>query len=90
VIEFRCPACGFRVFNRRYSRCEGCGAGLPAELLLSDADIELRERRQAELNRMFLATAPRRSGWRGVVDDLVKPMPDSVSSYWWLHWPFWP
>jgi predicted RNA-binding Zn-ribbon protein involved in translation (DUF1610 family) len=24
-----CPACGFRVFNRRYPKCESCGAELP-------------------------------------------------------------
>lgn len=24
-----CPACGFRVFNRRYPKCESCGATLP-------------------------------------------------------------
>jgi len=24
-----CPECGFRVFNRRYPKCESCGAVLP-------------------------------------------------------------
>ncbi len=27
-----CPACGFRVFNRRYPKCESCGAELPADI----------------------------------------------------------
>jgi len=43
VTEFRCPACGFRVFNRRCPDCEGCGKPLPAELLLSAEDVAQRE-----------------------------------------------
>lgn len=33
--RFRCPECGFRIFNRRVAKCESCGAALPAELLLT-------------------------------------------------------
>jgi len=33
--RFRCPACGFAVYNRRVSTCESCGANLPEELLLT-------------------------------------------------------
>ena len=28
-----CPACGFRVFNRRYPKCESCGAELPESIV---------------------------------------------------------
>lgn len=35
ATQYRCPACGFRIFNRRVARCESCSAPLPAELLLS-------------------------------------------------------
>jgi hypothetical protein len=30
-----CPACGFRVFNRRYPKCESCGAELPESIVYS-------------------------------------------------------
>ena len=33
--EFRCPACGFRIFNRRLAACESCGDALPPDLLYS-------------------------------------------------------
>jgi hypothetical protein len=31
--KLSCPACGFQVFNRRYSKCEQCAAELPSSLL---------------------------------------------------------
>jgi hypothetical protein len=30
-----CPACGFRVFNRRYPKCESCGAELQEPIVYS-------------------------------------------------------
>lgn len=33
-----CSACGFRVFNRRYPKCERCGSALPASLLLPEEE----------------------------------------------------
>ncbi|MDQ6684648.1 MAG: hypothetical protein M3Z16_05925 [Pseudomonadota bacterium] len=35
-----CPACGFEIFNRRYPRCESCGAALPDSLVYSEAERE--------------------------------------------------
>jgi hypothetical protein len=48
-----CPQCGFRIFNRRYPRCEGCGANLPDSLIYSDAEIAAMQaqERQAALER---------------------------------------
>ncbi len=31
----RCPECGFAVFNRRYPKCESCGAMLPESIVYS-------------------------------------------------------
>lgn len=39
MSEFRCPACEFRVFNRRLSHCERCGAELPASVRFSEEDL---------------------------------------------------
>jgi len=39
AARYRCPKCGFRIFNRRVSKCESCGAALPSELLFSQEQI---------------------------------------------------
>ena len=45
--SWNCPACGFRVFNRRYPKCESCGAQLPQSLLYTDLELSaLREQEQ--------------------------------------------
>ena len=41
--RFRCPACGFAIFNRRIKNCESCKVDLPPELLFTSQQI-------AELN----------------------------------------
>lgn len=33
-----CPACGFRVFNRRYPKCESCGKALPDTIVYTAAE----------------------------------------------------
>jgi hypothetical protein len=38
-MEPKCQACGFRVFNRRYPKCESCG-----EVLASGIALSLQER----------------------------------------------
>jgi hypothetical protein len=38
--RWSCPSCGFHVYNRRYPKCESCGAALPEALLLSPAERE--------------------------------------------------
>lgn len=37
--RFRCPACGFQIFNRRVAKCEGCGGQLPEELLYTPEEV---------------------------------------------------
>jgi|GEM_PF-6587569 hypothetical protein len=48
MVDFRCPACGFRVFNRAYPTCEGCSALLPSEFLFSKAEIARRKRAEVQ------------------------------------------
>lgn len=33
-----CPECGFEVFNRRYPKCESCGAVLPESIVYSTTE----------------------------------------------------
>ena len=40
-LRFRCPSCGFAVFNRRVAKCESCAAPLPANFLFTPADLTL-------------------------------------------------
>ena len=37
--RFRCPTCGFAVFNRRVATCESCSSTLPANFLFTPADL---------------------------------------------------
>jgi len=34
----RCPECGFQVFNRRYPKCESCGAELPETIVYTPVE----------------------------------------------------
>jgi hypothetical protein len=36
--QYRCPACGFSIFNRRLAVCESCGGALPPDLLFSSEE----------------------------------------------------
>jgi len=58
-----CPKCGFRVFNRRYPKCERCGAALPESIVYSAEELAaLREReRKEELERQRERSAEK---WR--------------------------
>jgi hypothetical protein len=64
--QYLCPACGFRIFNRRYPRCEACGQDLPQSLLLSPEDRQAldaeHEKSRRERERVELARRRRKSG----------------------------
>jgi threonine synthase len=49
---FRCPACGFTVFNRRVPRCEKCGEALPSDLRYSERDLALIAAEEARVARV--------------------------------------
>jgi hypothetical protein len=63
-----CPDCGFRIYNRRFPKCEACGAALPESLVYSPIErFELQleeEERSLERDRRtvaepFFLTSPR-------------------------------
>jgi uncharacterized membrane protein YgcG len=53
LTEMSCPACGFRVFNRRYAKCERCASDLPPALVYSEQ--ERRALLEVEKERLSLA-----------------------------------
>jgi hypothetical protein len=62
-MNFACPSCGFRVFNRRYSKCERCGKDLPSEMLLTSAqinklDTDAESSRRAQQSRAAADSMP--------------------------------
>ena len=66
TVDLSCPACGFRVFNRRYPKCERCKCTLPASLLLSEQERQaLRKREEDELNSALERSRIRRSRTAG-------------------------
>jgi hypothetical protein len=50
--RFRCPACGFAVFNRRVSACESCKAPLPASLRFNDDELARLEKESARIDKI--------------------------------------
>ena len=53
-----CPACGFRVFNRRCPECESCGSELPEWLVYSSSERQelLAADEQRDLERARTAS----------------------------------
>jgi anti-sigma factor RsiW len=37
-MDYNCQECGFKVFNRRYPKCESCGAALAQGVALSTTE----------------------------------------------------
>ncbi len=50
--RFRCPACGFAVFNRRVPHCERCHVALPPSLLFDAEDLQRLEDEAQRLQRV--------------------------------------
>lgn len=50
--RFRCPACGFAVFNRRLPACESCHAPLPAQFQFTAAERALIEEDAARMEKI--------------------------------------
>lgn len=68
-----CPACGFRVFNRRYPKCESCGAVLPESIAYTEVErhalLAADEARQLENDR--LERAPEIADFGTLSDDAL-------------------
>jgi ribosomal protein L37AE/L43A len=47
--RYRCPACNFRIYNRRSAHCEKCGGPIPKELRFSAQDVEFLAREDAAI-----------------------------------------
>ena len=50
--KFRCPGCGFTVFNRRVAACESCKAPLPANLMFSGKELARLEEESARIAKI--------------------------------------
>jgi predicted RNA-binding Zn-ribbon protein involved in translation (DUF1610 family) len=54
VVNLKCPNCETTIYSRVHRLCRACGFALPAELLLTDAEIhhfeeKMREEKNAQL-----------------------------------------
>jgi len=70
--RFRCPACGFRVYNRRVRYCEKCKAALPPEFQYTEAELAKIEEERRKNEESVQRSRERRdvsvdfgSGWLG-------------------------
>ena len=50
--RFRCPACGFTVFNRRVAACESCKAPLPENLRFSESELARLEEESVRIEKI--------------------------------------
>jgi transcription initiation factor TFIIIB Brf1 subunit/transcription initiation factor TFIIB len=46
-MGFKCPQCQCVIYSRKHKVCGNCGATLPAELLLTKAQVEALEKERA-------------------------------------------
>lgn len=53
--RFRCPACGFAIFNRRIQQCESCKAALPPNLLFNAEDLSRLQAEAEQVEKIRLA-----------------------------------
>jgi hypothetical protein len=45
----KCPECGFSIFNRRFAKCESCGALLPTSIVYTADELKaLAEKDKAD------------------------------------------
>jgi hypothetical protein len=49
-VSLHCPKCGGVIYTRRNKLCGFCGAQLPTEFLLSDAEIAALDKAEAARN----------------------------------------
>lgn len=50
--RFKCPACGFAVFNRRVAHCESCKAPLPAAMMYTADDLAHLDAEAARIDKI--------------------------------------
>jgi hypothetical protein len=53
-MSFKCPNCKVKIYSRALRRCRACGFELPAELLLSEAQIRYHEEKMEREKKAML------------------------------------
>jgi hypothetical protein len=62
----KCPECGFSIFNRRFAKCESCGALLPTSIVYTADELKaLAEKDKADEEAQKKALARLKSGTKG-------------------------
>ena len=75
-IRPKCPECGFSIFNRRFAKCESCGALLPTSIVytadelkaLTEKDKAGDEARQKARHKQQTGSGSSNSDWLGGAD----------------------
>ena len=50
---WKCQACGFRIFNRRYPKCESCGAPLAPSMLYTAQELATLHEQEQQVRSEF-------------------------------------
>ena len=65
-IRPKCPECGFSIFNRRFAKCESCGALLPTSIVYTADELKLlAEKDKADEEARQKALARQKAGSKG-------------------------
>lgn len=72
----KCPECGFSIFNRRFAKCESCGAQLPTSIVYTADELKAlgtKDKADEEANqkaryRQQTSSSGSNSDWLGGVD----------------------
>ena len=78
-IRPKCPACGFSIFNRRFAKCESCGARLPASIVYTADELKgLAEKDKADEAAQQKSLARLKSGAKDNHSDWVGGSGDGI------------
>ena len=62
AIRPTCPDCGFAIFNRRFPKCESCGAVLPVSIVYTADELEALRAKELEADKQHQANLARLKG----------------------------
>ena len=66
----KCPECGFSIFNRRFAKCESCGAQLPTSIVYTADELKaLAEKDKADEEAQKKAQTRLKSGGKNSFSD---------------------
>lgn len=58
----KCPGCGFKVFNRRFPKCESCGVVLPVSMVYTADELRVLQEDDLKTEKLHKLNLERLKG----------------------------